>query len=194
MSKVLSLPPELDDLLQAITAGVEIGLYVVGGFVRDLLLGKPNTDLDIVVEGDAIAFTEGLVQRYGGEKKAHDKFRTARWTFEPGRFSITASFVDFTSARTETYETPGALPIVKTPASIEQDMARRDFTINAMAIRLAPSPVGLLIDPHGGEEDLRRKLIHVLHDKSFKDDGHGFSVPCVSSSGLASKSNRRQRR
>ena len=130
--------------------------YLVGGAVRDLLLGGEHPDLDIAVEGDAAA----VATRLGGEAREHERFATASTEVDGVR-------LDLASTRTETYEHPGALPVVE-PASIDRDLARRDFTVNAMAVPLAGEP--RLLDPHGGVEDLRAGLLRVLHDRSFTDD------------------------
>jgi len=137
-------------------------LYLVGGVVRDLLLGKPNLDLDLVVEGNAIELAHQLKKSIEGKLTTHSRFNTAK--LEWGDWSV-----DLTTARTETYEKPGALPKI-TPGSIDQDLGRRDFTVNAMALGLNPGLYGQPIDPHGGREDLKAKLIRVLHDNSFIDD------------------------
>lgn len=146
--------PELPSLLEA-AAGAD--LYVVGGTVRDLLVGRGRTDLDVVVVGDA---TE-VARRLGGEIVEHERFSTA--TVQLG-----AARMDLASARAETYAEPGALPDVR-PAGIDADLARRDFTVNAMAL-----PLGLeqpdLLDPHGGREDLAAGVLRVLHQGSFVDD------------------------
>ena len=130
--------------------------WLVGGAVRDLLLGIDHPDLDIAVEGDAAA----LARRLGGEAVAHERFATA--TAMAGGVRV-----DLAGTRTETYERPGALPAVK-PAAIEADLARRDFTVNAMAVPLEGAPE--LLDPHGGLGDLRAGLLRVLHGSSFADD------------------------
>ncbi|MDI6814888.1 MAG: CCA tRNA nucleotidyltransferase [Dehalococcoidales bacterium] len=137
-------------------------LYLVGGAVRDLLLGQTNLDLDLVVEGDAINLGQQLIQIKPGKIITHPRFGTAklRWS----KWSI-----DLATARSETYVKPGALPRVK-PGSIDSDLFRRDFTINTMAIELNPSHYGQLIDLYGGMADLEYKLIRVLHEKSFSDD------------------------
>ncbi len=138
-------------------------LYLVGGVVRDLLLSKPNFDLDLVVEGDAIALAQHLVAKVKPTQVAiHPRFKTAKLSW--GKWGI-----DFATARSETYAQPGALPTIK-PSSIEDDLLRRDFTINAMAIRLNTTGYGELIDRYGGQSDLEHKLIRVLHKKSFIDD------------------------
>jgi tRNA nucleotidyltransferase (CCA-adding enzyme) len=159
------LPAELTDFIE--TAGrlaswLGQNLYLVGGVVRDLLLEKPNFDLDLVVEGDALALAQELAEIKRAKTTTHPRFMTAKLTW--GDFSV-----DFTTTRSETYAKPGALPTIK-PSSIEDDLFRRDFTINAMAIRLNTSRYGELIDCYGGQSDLDYKLIRVLHDKSFIDD------------------------
>jgi tRNA nucleotidyltransferase (CCA-adding enzyme) len=137
-------------------------LYLVGGMVRDLLLERCNVDLDLVVEGDAIKLAQTIAAAVQGKVIAHSRFGTAKINW--GTRSA-----DFVTARAETYARPGALPTVK-PGTIEDDLARRDFTINAMAIELNPRHFGELIDPFGGRQDLNKKLVRVLHEKSFVDD------------------------
>jgi tRNA nucleotidyltransferase (CCA-adding enzyme) len=145
--------PELGGLRDA--AG-DASLYLVGGAVRDLLLGWPRADVDVVVEGDASAVARAL----GGEVVEHERFATAKARLE-------GLEIDLASARAETYAQPGALPDVR-PARIEEDLARRDFTVNAMAIPLREAPE--LIDPHDGRHDLADRLLRVLHERSFADD------------------------
>lgn len=161
------IPSEKQTLLSniaALAASLGMPCYAVGGFVRDLLLGKPINDLDIIVEGDAIKLGNKLVEVYGGKLTPHFKFHTAIW-FLPDA----SDFVDLITARKETYEKPGALPTV-TPASIEEDLRRRDFTVNAMALRLDGEGLGEVIDPLGGQTDLGRGVIRALHPNSFLDD------------------------
>jgi tRNA nucleotidyltransferase (CCA-adding enzyme) len=131
-------------------------VYLVGGAVRDLLLGCPRSDIDLVIEGDA----SGLASRLGAEVVQHERFSTARCRLDGHE-------IDIAAARTETYPHPGALPRVR-PSTLSEDLARRDFTINAMAIPLAGEPV--LVDPHGGRADLIAGLLRVLHRRSFVDD------------------------
>jgi len=138
------------------------GVYLVGGGVRDALLGIPNYDLDIVLEGPAIPFARELARAKGWKVRTHPRFGTAKLFWED--FSL-----DIVTARSETYEHPAALPTVKA-GTILDDLARRDFTINAMAARLDAASFGQLLDPHGGREDLAEKLIRVLHPGSFRDD------------------------
>jgi tRNA nucleotidyltransferase (CCA-adding enzyme) len=138
------------------------GLYLVGGAVRDLLLGRTNLDLDLVVEGDAPRLADLLAKGVGGEVLVHRRFGTAKFRHE----NLT---IDLATARAETYAHPGALPAVR-PSTIKDDLSRRDFTINAMAIHLDPRDFGKLVDPFQGSEDLAQRLIRVLHEKSFIDD------------------------
>ena len=137
-------------------------LYIVGGRVRDLLLGRPATDLDLVVEGDALELVRSLALDQGGEAVVHPRFGTATYRNGTLRF-------DLATARTETYSRPGVLPEVR-PGPIEEDLARRDFTVNAMALRLSPPDAGTLLDRFGSRQDVEEGLIRVLHDGSFVDD------------------------
>ncbi len=127
----------------------EVRAYVVGGFVRDMLLGRRNLDVDVVVEGDGIAFAELAAERLGGRVKAHMRFGTAVLVLSK------SLHMDVTSARTEYYTRPGALPTVER-SSLRQDLLRRDFSINAMAASIDPSEFGEIADPFGGLRDLRR--------------------------------------
>jgi tRNA nucleotidyltransferase (CCA-adding enzyme) len=144
-------------------------LYVVGGFVRDLLLGHPSTDFDFVVEGDAIKFAREVAHQLGGTLTPHDKFRTATWTPPSNIILSSHQLPDFVSARRETYAQPAALPDV-TLSALNDDIHRRDFTINTLAIRLDGTYFGDLIDLLNGEQDLKAGVIRVLHDQSFIDD------------------------
>jgi tRNA nucleotidyltransferase (CCA-adding enzyme) len=132
-------------------------IYLVGGAVRDLLLGHGRADIDLVVEGDAAS----LASRLGADVISHERFATAK-------VELDGHEVDIATARSETYPHSGALPVVEPAADVGTDLARRDFTINAMAIPLHEGP--RLIDPYGGEVDLRAGLIRVLHPASFQDD------------------------
>jgi tRNA nucleotidyltransferase (CCA-adding enzyme) len=153
--------------------------YFVGGLVRDLLLGQAIFDLDMVIEGDAIALAERLSRTLGGRVTAHRRFGTAKWmlsegvwakvTDEVARGDELPPSIDFVTARTEFYTHPTALPQVE-QSSIKQDLHRRDFTINTLAIRLDPDHWGELLDFYGGEEDLEEGVIRVLHSLSFIDD------------------------
>ncbi len=137
--------------------------YAVGGFVRDLLMNYKNLDLDIVVEGDGIIFARQLVKKTGGRVRTHDRFITAKVTLPDG-FKI-----DIATARLEYYEYPAALPTVEL-SSLKLDLYRRDFTINAMALQLNPEQFGILIDYFNCQNDLKNKLIKVLHNLSFVED------------------------
>jgi tRNA nucleotidyltransferase (CCA-adding enzyme) len=156
-------------------------LYAVGGLPRDLWLGSKATDLDLVVEGDAIALARALAARYGGKVTVHPKFGTAKWDlrgtgFEAGSESPEAAghdhaghFLDLVSARSETYRHPAALPTVKR-GTIEDDIRRRDFTVNTLALRLDGQHFGELRDEFGALADLKNGSIRVLHARSFIDD------------------------
>jgi tRNA nucleotidyltransferase (CCA-adding enzyme) len=137
-------------------------LYLIGGVVRDLLLERRNLDLDLVVEGDAVKLAQELSAGLPAKLTVHTRFGTATIAWSRYR-------VDFATARAETYARPGALPAVK-PGTIVDDLARRDFTINAMAVELGPGRFGELLDPRGGRMDIDKKLVRVLHEKSFVDD------------------------
>ena len=137
--------------------------FLVGGAVRDALLGRELEDVDVVVEGDGIALAGKLAERFGGHAHPHEPFMTAA-VHLPGAIRF-----DVASARTEFYRRPAALPEVQTSA-MRQDLYRRDFTINAMAIELTPGRFGELFDFFGGQRDLERRQIRVLHSLSFLDD------------------------
>ncbi|MCE9647718.1 MAG: hypothetical protein K8S20_17120 [Chloroflexi bacterium] len=154
--------------ISSLSASLNMPVFLVGGCVRDYFLKTPAKDLDIIVEGDAIRLGEALVEKFGGHLIAHSKFHTAIWELPETPGQATDS-IDLITARTESYEHPGALPVVK-PASIEDDLQRRDFTINAMAVRLDQDRFGELIDPFDGRLDLEKKRIRILHPRSFLDD------------------------
>ncbi len=162
-------------LLRARDAANDLGysLYIVGGFVRDLLLGTPTLDLDLVVEGDAIAMARHLAQDIGdgltARVRSHSRFGTAKIILEGERPSGVPSSLDFVTARTEFYERPTELPHVER-SSIKQDLYRRDFTINTMAICLDRERYGELLDFYGGERDIREGRIRVLHNLSMVED------------------------
>jgi tRNA nucleotidyltransferase (CCA-adding enzyme) len=144
-------------------------LYFVGGFVRDLLLGTPTLDIDLVVEGDAIKLARRLSHQIGGRVRGHARFGTAKLIFDEAQRELSVPSIDFVAARTEFYEHPTALPQVER-SSIKLDLHRRDFTINTLAIRLDPEHYGELLDFYGGEQDLKDGLIRVLHSLSFVED------------------------
>jgi tRNA nucleotidyltransferase (CCA-adding enzyme) len=141
----------------------EVPVYLVGGVVRDLLLERPNEDLDLVVEGEGIAFAQALASKVNGRCHIHQPFLSAVLVLPDGHK------VDVVSARTEFYRTPAALPEVET-SLIRQDLYRRDFTINALALTLSGNRYGQLLDFFGGRKDLHRREIRVLHSLSFIDD------------------------
>lgn len=159
-------PRHIQELLKQIGILAEhekVDVYLVGGFVRDLLLNTPNLDVDIVVEGDGLKFARKMFDRFGGRLRAHKKFGTAVVVLPDG------FHIDVASARTELYEHPAALPQVEL-SLIKQDLARRDFTINTMAIALNTSRFGQLLDFFGGQRDLQDKRVRVLHNLSFVED------------------------
>ena len=160
------LAPNTKNLLKSIsTAGKNFGanLYVVGGFVRDLMLDRKIEDIDLVVEGDGIEFAKFFAGQQGCRVNTHKKFGTAVIIF-PDNFKV-----DVASARLEYYATPAALPIVE-KSSIKKDLARRDFTINTLALSLNIDTFGTLIDYFGATRDLKDKTIRTLHNLSFVED------------------------
>jgi tRNA nucleotidyltransferase (CCA-adding enzyme) len=164
IAEELRAEPRFAHVLEAITEADDPSepVYVVGGAVRDALLGYPSYDLDLVVEGDVAAFARRLAARLGGRVQTHDTFGTAEIFYDGGE-------IDVATARTETYPQPAALPEVEF-ATLEEDLARRDFTINAIAASLSENDFGRLIDPHHGRADLAAGTIRVLHRGSFLDD------------------------
>jgi tRNA nucleotidyltransferase (CCA-adding enzyme) len=158
-SHILDLLKNAGDVAEA--EGFHI--YVAGGFVRDLLLREPNLDVDLVVEGDGIAFAKAFASRLGARVRAHQKFGTAVVIFPDG-FKV-----DVATARWEYYKYPAAMPTVAL-SSVKLDLFRRDFTINTLAIKLNPKEFGLLIDFFGGQRDLKDHIIQVLHSLSFVED------------------------
>jgi tRNA nucleotidyltransferase (CCA-adding enzyme) len=149
------------EAVQAVAEGFD-GVYLVGGAVRDLLMGEPSFDVDIAVEGDGIAFGRALARALGGRVVPHDRFGSAKVVYDGER-------VDVATSRTEFYDYPGALPAVE-QASIRQDLYRRDFTINAMAISLKGEDFGRLVDFFRCHRDLEAGVVRVLHNLSFIDD------------------------
>jgi tRNA nucleotidyltransferase (CCA-adding enzyme) len=146
----------------ALAASQGARAYLVGGPVRDLILGVDNLDLDITVEGDAMALGRQLAHQLGSRIYSYKKYLTC--TVKGRDFKI-----DFATARKESYEKPAAMPKVK-PGTLRDDLRRRDFTINAMAVSLSPRDFGALIDPFGGLRDLGGKIVRVMHGRSFVDD------------------------
>lgn len=143
--------------LRSVRSAASEPVFLVGGAVRDLLLGRGRADIDLVVEGDAAA----LASRLSADVVSHERFATAK-------VSLDGHEVDIATARTESYPQPGSLPVVEPAGDVKADLARRDFTINAMAISLQAGSD--LIDPHGGQADLSAGLVRVLHPGSFVDD------------------------
>lgn len=200
LSRILNtkLPTATVILLDAIAKQSEqqgAPIYLVGGCVRDILLGRPNLDLDLVLEGDAVQLGHALAKRFGGRLVAHKAFGTAVWWLPedqsrllrelhrskklhlaPGakpqvkrKNAHLPEFFDLITARRESYEYPGALPKVQF-AGIREDQYRRDFTVNTLAVRLDGDDAGQLLDPWGGLQDLNAGLLRTLHPFSFSDD------------------------
>ncbi|WP_144559280.1 CBS domain-containing protein [Shouchella miscanthi] len=140
----------------------DVQVYIVGGIVRDFILNRLSKDIDLVVEGDAISFARTLANQFGGEVQQHDHFLTATWI-------IHSVSIDLVTARREHYRTPGALPDVQA-ASIKDDLARRDFAINAIAVSLNASCFGEILDPFQGRQQIQAKTVSILHPLSFIED------------------------
>ncbi|MFQ5419239.1 MAG: CBS domain-containing protein, partial [Anaerolineae bacterium] len=180
-----AFPPALWGMLLAVSetaASLNMPLYLVGGPVRDLMLDKRPADLDMVAEGNAIELGRRLRQEFGGNVHTHARFGTAKWFVTPEMWQGFAAdsqqgdidfplptAVDFVTARSEFYTRPSALPEVS-QGSIKLDLHRRDFTINTLAVRLDGSYLGELLDFYGGQRDLEKGIIRVLHSLSFIDD------------------------
>lgn len=161
-----SLPPDTLKLLETVgdlSDRLDCRAALIGGPVRDFLLGQEISEIDCVVEGDAHRLGKSLAKRLKAKLTSHPRFLTCRVELPGG------GHIDLATARTETYSRPGALPAVS-PSTIEDDLKRRDFSINALAIRLDPSGFGALLDPLGGAADLEGHTLRVLHDRSFIDD------------------------
>ncbi|MBU4478225.1 MAG: CBS domain-containing protein [Candidatus Omnitrophica bacterium] len=160
------LPEKIRALLKtsgAIADELKISAYAVGGFVRDIILGRENFDVDIVVEANAINYAQVLGRGLGAQMKSHQRFKTAKLMLPDGLH------IDIAMARTESYAHPAALPVVES-SSLSEDLYRRDFTINTLAMGLNKDNFGVLIDCFGAEKDIREKRIRVLHDLSFVED------------------------
>jgi len=160
------LPEKLIKLLQEfgkIADSLEYNAYLVGGFVRDLILRRENLDIDIVIEGDGVKFAKEFSRHFDVKVNVHKRFRTAYLIFPDG-FKV-----DVATARMEYYESPGAVPVVKR-SSLKLDLYRRDFTINTLAIKLNKNEFGTLIDYFNGMRDINDKVIRVLHNLSFVED------------------------
>ena len=167
------LGPERAALLFEIVARADVRpFYLVGGVVRDWLLGYPGNELDLMLAGpslgDAIAFARRIQGELGGELREHARFGTAQWLTPMG------IAVDFANARQERYPRPGQLPQAR-PGSAEDDLWRRDFSVNALALQLSPpAAFGQLLDPCGGQRDLQERRLRALHPASFRDDPTRF--------------------
>ncbi|MFA5059914.1 MAG: CCA tRNA nucleotidyltransferase [Candidatus Omnitrophota bacterium] len=157
--KILTLIKEIG--FEAKSRGVVA--YLVGGFVRDLILERENLDLDIVVEGDGISFAKAFARKKNADITVYGKFGTATIVLPSGKN------IDFATARKETYWHSGALPDVE-PSVIYDDLFRRDFSINAIAMAINPGQFGKVVDYFNGLRDIAKKKIRVLHEKSFQDD------------------------
>jgi tRNA nucleotidyltransferase (CCA-adding enzyme) len=149
--------------LGAVAADRGVRVHVVGGFVRDMLLGRPNLDIDVVVEGDGVAFGEAAADALEARVTTHRRFGTAVLVMPDGLH------IDVASSRSEYYTRPGALPTVER-STLRQDLFRRDFTLNAMAACIEPGCFGSIADPFGGLRDLEHGLVRVLHALSFVED------------------------
>ena len=160
-----TIPEPILNLLYEIGGVAGKNAYLVGGFVRDLLLKRPSLDIDIVVEGDAIRVAETMCDRWNGSVEVHPQFGTATVTPE----NINLPKVDFVTARRETYQGSGTLPIVQS-GSITDDLRRRDFSINALAMHLDTNAFGTIVDKTSGLADLEAGIVRVLHNRSFMDD------------------------
>ncbi len=160
------LPGQLQDLIKLtedISLGIGMPAYLVGGFVRDLILGVRNLDLDIVIEGDAIRFAAEFASCRKAKIVSHRRFGTATV------FISSSLKVDFATARKEVYPEAACLPVV-TYGALRDDLVRRDFTVNAMAISLNYPDFGTLVDLFNGRLDLKKRLVRILHDLSFIED------------------------
>ncbi len=161
----IKLPPHVEEISREVgkmAKELNFRVYLVGGVVRDLLLGKKVWDLDFVVEGDAIKLSKRLAEKYGVSEHAFPEFGTAH-------IKIGDIKLEFATTRRETYPHPGAYPLVEY-ASLKEDLLRRDFTINAMAVSINEEDMGTLIDYFGGLRDLKDRIIRVLHPLSFVED------------------------
>ncbi len=161
---------ELLRLLIPAAQAQSLPIYLVGGPLRDLLLNRPSLDLDICTEGEAMTLADALAAHLAIRPRHHPAFGTTSLRLHG--FSL-----DIAAARSETYRHPGALPTVR-PASIHEDLRRRDFTINAMALRLDGPHAGDLLDPIGGQIDLAARRLRALHDRSFQDDATRILRAC----------------
>jgi tRNA nucleotidyltransferase (CCA-adding enzyme) len=179
----VSLLPQLDHLdsregearlwllrvVGKVAEGLGVPVFAVGGFVRDLLLGTAAPDVDLCVEGDGVAFAKALCEEIGGHATTHEAFGTASIEGTSRPSGVALGRIDVASARRERYDAPGALPVVS-PATVQEDLRRRDFSANALALSLHPPAFGRLLDPAGGRADLARRRLRPLHPLSFVED------------------------
>ncbi|MDR5658166.1 CBS domain-containing protein [Serpentinicella sp. ANB-PHB4] len=164
--KIKNLPQDQYNIilkLSKVADQLACNVYVVGGFVRDLVMNRENYDMDIVVEGEGIAFAKEVSGYFGGEIDIHDKFNTASVILPSGQQ------IDIVTARREYYEHPAALPKIEN-SSIRNDLFRRDFTINCIALKINTIEFGRLIDPFGGLGDIGNQQLRVLYNLSFIED------------------------
>jgi tRNA nucleotidyltransferase (CCA-adding enzyme) len=164
-------PPTLWLLRAAGRLGERLGakIFAVGGFVRDVLLDRVPRDVDLLVEGDGIAFARRLCDEVGGALSVHPDFGTAALDGVKDAEGTVLGRIDVASARCERYGAPGALPAVSR-ATVDADLRRRDFTVNAMAMALQPSAFGRVLDPLGGRADVERRRLRILGPLSFVED------------------------
>lgn len=167
MKKYLdNLPKDIRKLIylaRDVAVAKKVHAFLVGGFVRDLILNVPNYDLDIVIQGDGLLFASELARRLDARLITHHRFGTAT-LITPEKIKL-----DIATARIEAYPEPATLPLVR-PSAIREDLARRDFTINALAIDLGADNFGKIVDFYHGRQDLKAGVIRILHDASFIDD------------------------
>lgn len=143
--------------------GLGCRAYIVGGTVRDIILGGKHIDVDIAVEGDAIKLGKAIAKDTGAAMTVYKGFGTCTLAFKDGLK------IDIATARRETYKRPGAMPTVK-PSTLKEDSKRRDFTINSIAVSIMPKDFGKVHDPFDGIGDIKRGIIKTLHARSFIDD------------------------
>jgi len=163
LQKLLAELKEIINLAAQVSQDIGMPAYLVGGFLRDLILGVQNFDIDITVEGSGIVFAQALAKRLKSDLRIHERFGTATLTLG------NCLKVDVATARLEKYPSCASLPVVSS-GSLKEDLRRRDFTINAMAASLVGADEHKLIDPFGGQNDLASGRIRILHDLSFRDD------------------------
>lgn len=165
----VNVPARVKGLLKRIghiASARKMNASAVGGCVRDWWLGRATVDLDVAVEGDAVNVAHAVANAVGGTTTVHPQFGTATVRLTS---VVPGLRIDFATCRRETYARPAAYPTVSA-GTLEDDLFRRDFTINAMAVAISPQRFGELVDPFLGLEDLRGKRLRVLHERSFLDD------------------------